>query len=133
MFWKVTGRLQVSNLPRLVASTPLDCWLYIDFRRYRRPWVDTRIFASTPGAFRRLFLTRINLLRQDILPAGVAAPEELLFSALLPERERERIVPRLRLEPVIEGFSGSRRPTATRALARSLMFPHRVFEHHWAW
>jgi hypothetical protein len=106
LFWKVTGRLRVRNLAQLVASTPDDCGIYIDFRRYRHRWVDTRIFAATPGAFRRLFLTRIDLLRLDLLPAGFVAPEERLFSALLPERERERIVPRLRLEPVIEGSSG---------------------------
>ena len=106
LFWKVTGRLLVRNLTQLVASTPSDCELYIDFRRYRHPWVDTRIFASTAGAFRRLFLNRIDVLRQDFLPAGFVAPEERLFWALLPERERERIAPRLRVEPVIEGSSG---------------------------
>jgi hypothetical protein len=106
LFWKVTGRLRVRNLTQLVASTPGDCELYLDFRRYRHPWVDTRIFASTPGAFRRVFLTRIDLLRQDLLPLGLVAPEERLFWALLPERERERIVPRLRVEPKFEGSSG---------------------------
>jgi hypothetical protein len=106
LFWKVTGRLRIRNLARLVASTPAGCELYVDFRRYRHPWVDTRIFAASPGAFRRLFLTRIDLLRLDNLPARFVAPEERLFSVLLPERERERIVPRLRVEPVIEGLSG---------------------------
>jgi hypothetical protein len=106
LFWKVTGRLRVRNLTQLVASTPGDCELYIDFRRYRHPWVDTRIFASSAGAFRRVFLTRIDLLRQDLLPVGAVAPEERLFWALLPERERERIVPRLRVEPMFEGSSG---------------------------
>jgi len=106
LFWKVTGRLRVRNLARLVGSTPGDCGLYVDFRRFRHRWVDTRLFAATPGAFRRLFLPRIDLLRQDLLPEGFVAPEERLFSALLPERGRERIHPRLRLEPVIEGVSG---------------------------
>jgi len=105
LFWKVTGRLRVTNLAQLVASTPPDCGLYVDFRRYRHDWVDTRIFAAAPGTFRRLFLPRLDLLRLDLLPPGVHAPEQRLFSALLPERQQERIVPRLRREPVIEGYS----------------------------
>lgn len=134
LFWKVTGRLRVRNLPQLVASTPDDCGLYIDFRRYRHPWVDTRIFAATPGAFQRLFLSRIDVLRQDLLPAGFVAPEERLFSALLPERERERIAPRLRIEPLIEGSSGFgenyRRPRR-RAESAVRRVTRRVFPSLW--
>jgi hypothetical protein len=105
LFWKVTGRLQVGNMARLVASTP-RCDLYIDFRRYRRPWVDTRVFAATPAAFRSAFLPRIDVLRQDTLPPSFVAPEQRLFAELLPERERLRIAPRLRVEPAIAGRSG---------------------------
>jgi hypothetical protein len=105
LFWKVTGRLRVANLGRLIASTP-RCALYIDFRRYRRPWVDTRVFAATPAGFRAAFLPRLDILRQDLLPPNVVAPEERLFEELLPEVERLRIAPRLRVEPKIEGRSG---------------------------
>jgi hypothetical protein len=130
LFWKVTGRLLVRNVSRLVASTPQSCDLYADFRRYRRRWVDTRAFAVTPAAFRRLFLPRIDLLRQDLLPAGFLAPEERLFADLLAERRRERICPRLRVEPLIEGSSGFgenyRRPkrrieSSVRAVTRRLL------------
>jgi len=69
-------------------------------------------------------------LRQDLLPPGFLAPEERLFADLLAERERERICPRLRIEPVIEGSSGFgenyRRPkrrieSAVRAVTRRLL------------
>jgi hypothetical protein len=105
LFWKVTGRLRITNMARLVSSTPA-CELYLDFRRYRHPWVDTRIFATTPGAFRRLFLPRIEILRQDVLPTAFVAPEARLFADLLAERANGRIAPRLRLEPTVEGCSG---------------------------
>jgi hypothetical protein len=130
LFWKITGRLRVRNLTRLVASTPAGGGLYADFRRYRRRWVDTRVFATTSPAFRRLFLPRIHLLRQDLLPPGVVAPEELLFEDLLAERTRERIYPRLQVEPLIEGSSGFgenyRRPkrvieSSIRAVTRRLI------------
>jgi hypothetical protein len=64
------------------------------------------VFATTPQAFRRVFLPRLDILRQDLLPASFVAPEERLFHELLPERRRERIEPRLRVEPTIAGRSG---------------------------
>jgi hypothetical protein len=107
VFWKLTGRLRYVNLERLIATAPRSCALYADFRRYPHAWVDTRIFASTPRAFRHLFLSRLHLMRQDELDrTGYRAPEERLFSELLDERARWEIVPRLRTEPVIEGYSG---------------------------
>jgi hypothetical protein len=129
LFWKVTGRLRVRNLARLVASTPA-CDLYIDFRRYRIFWVDTRLFAATPLGFREAFLSRIDVLRQDLLPAGVVAPEQRLFDELLGLRDAFRLEPRLRIEPVIEGTSGLgedyRRPrrrleSGVRAVARRVV------------
>jgi len=105
IFWKVTGRLRVRNLGPLVDTTP-DCDLYIDLRRYRLHWADTRVYASTPAAFRRAFLARIDVLRHDLLPNDAVAPEQLLFDELLSLRGDLRLAPRLRLEPVIEGTSG---------------------------
>jgi hypothetical protein len=132
LFWKVTGRLRFTNLERLIASTPASCSLYADFRRYPRPWIDTRVFACTPNAFRSLLLPRLDLMRQDELDRqGYSAPEERLFKELLAERTRWRIVPRLRVEPRIEGYSGFdedyARPTrrlwsSVRAVSRRL-FP----------
>lgn len=106
-FWKVTGRLRFTNLDRLIVSAPIGIDLYVDFRRFPRPWVDTRLFACTRRAFRELLMSRIELMRQDELDrSGYSAPEERLFEELLPERASGRVVPRLRVEPRIEGFSG---------------------------
>jgi hypothetical protein len=107
VFWKLTGRLRYTNLERLIATAPPSCALYADFRRFPHAWVDTRVFASTPRAFRRLFLPRVHLMRQDELDrTGYSAPEERLFAELLDERQNWHIVPRLRVEPMIEGYSG---------------------------
>ena len=107
MFWKITGRLQIRNLERLVATAPVNPRLYADFRRFPRPWVDTRVFACTPAGFRSLFSPRVQRMRQDELAsAGYSAPEEWLFSELLTQRPNGSIVPRLRVEPIIHGYSG---------------------------
>jgi hypothetical protein len=106
-FWKITGRLRITNFGRLAASAPAGVPLYADFRRIPRPWVDLRVFACTPAGFRALLAPRIELMRQDeVERAGYSAPEERLFEELLPQRSSRRIVPRLRVEPIIEGFSG---------------------------
>jgi hypothetical protein len=106
-FWKLTGRLRFTNLPRLVATAPKGLDLYADFRRFPRRWVDTRVLACTPEAFRELIASRIELLREDRLgELGLSSPEERLFDELLAERGRWRIFPRLLAEPRIEGHSG---------------------------
>jgi hypothetical protein len=132
-FWKVTGRLRFTNIDRLVATAPAGCELYVDFRRFPRRWVDTRVFACTPRAFTDLFVSREELMRQDVLDRSpYSAPEERLFEELMPLRDRARIAPRLRLEPRIEGYSGhgadyaraTRRAwTAARATIRRLCPP----------
>lgn len=107
VFWKVTGRLRICNLERLITSAPSNADLYADFRRYPRPWVDTRVFACTPRAFQQLFWSRVEGMRHyELAEAGYSAPEEWLFGELLPQSGDWRIVPRLRVEPVIEGYSG---------------------------
>jgi len=133
LFWKVTGRLRFTNMERLVATTPPGAALYADFRKLPRPWVDTRVYAATPQAFRELFATRIDLMRQgEIDGLGYTAPEHRLFEELMSERARFTIVPRLRAEPRIEGFSGHghdyARPTrrlwtSARAVIRRLFPP----------
>lgn len=133
LFWKVTGRLRFMNLDRLITGAPPGVELYADFRRYPRHWVDIRVFACTPRAFRGLLLPRVDLLRQDELDGSpYSAPEERLFDELILERERAQIVPRLRAEPRIQGHSGhgddygraSRRVwSAGRAMIRRLCPP----------
>lgn len=107
LFWKITGRLQIRNLARLVETAPANAMLYADFRRLPRPWVDTRVFACTRAAFRSLFSPRMNRMRHDELAAaGYTAPEQWLFGELLAERASGNLVPRLRVEPTIRGYSG---------------------------
>lgn len=129
-FWKVTGRLRVTNLARLAGTVPAGVDLYADFRRIPRPWVDLRAFACTRRGFRDFLLANVELMRQDELDAaGYSAPEERLFEQLAGELGGGRIAPRLRLEPRLEGYSGfgddygrpSRRAwTAVRSVVRRL-------------
>jgi hypothetical protein len=135
LFWKATGRLRFTNIARLIATTPAGAALYADFRRFPRSWVDTRVFASTPHAFRELFAPRIELMRQDEIDGlGYRAPEHRLYEELMPESGRFRIVPRLRAEPRIEGFSGHGRDYARptrRAWTAARAVIRRVFPRLW--
>jgi hypothetical protein len=106
-FWKLTGRLRFTNLPRLAATAPERFDLYADFRRFPRRWVDMRVLACTPAAFRALIASRVELLREDRLrELGLSSPEERLFDELLAEQARWGIFPRFKTEPRIEGHSG---------------------------
>jgi hypothetical protein len=106
LFWKLTGRLRYPNLVRLITTAPEGCALYADFRRIPRQWIDLRVFACTPQAFRSLFAPRAMRQRQDeVERMGFRSPEQRLAPELLAERDNFAIVPRLRVEPRLEGFN----------------------------
>jgi len=106
-FWKVTGRLRVTNMQRLVASAPPGAALYADFRRVPRPWVDLRALACTRSGFCELLWPRVDGMSQAAAEAaGCSAPEEWLYGELAPRRAALGVVPRLRVEPRMEGYSG---------------------------
>jgi hypothetical protein len=107
-FWKVTGRLRVENMSRLMASTPQGCGVYADFRNIPRRWLELRVFAATGRAFKKVFVDQIEAARQDTLKErGFGTAEESLYQPLLEKRVAEAIVPRFRVQPRIRGFSGS--------------------------
>jgi len=112
--WKVTGRLRVLNIHRLVASEPRGCAVYCDLRHVPLPqdwlrasgrqWMDPRLFACTVEAYDRLFRGRYPELRTDL----VGIPERTLFQMMIEARHREYIVPRFRIQPAYAGH-GARR------------------------
>ncbi len=105
--WKITGRLQVRNLGRMIETAPADFEVYADFRDVPligeslggNQWMDTRIFGFTPKGYDKH-------IRQN-WPEHVFVLEKLLFSQLKPRLQSEPgIVPRFAVQPDINGTSG---------------------------
>lgn len=54
-WWKVTGRLKVSNIDKMVRTAPDSYGLYADFRP-KRSWVDVRLLSFSRSGYRDLML-----------------------------------------------------------------------------
>ena len=106
--WKITGRLKVENLGRMVETQPAGFRVYADFRSvpfvgsrfFGNHWTDTKLIAFTPEGYDAL-------IRQD-WPDHVFNVEQLLFDTLRPRLgPGSGIVPRFCTQPVFAGTSGA--------------------------
>jgi hypothetical protein len=110
VLWKVTGRLQVANLAELIDSAPPAYGVYCDLRSVPligdrlggNHWMDLRVFSVTADAYGRILRGRFPYMR---VREGVA-PEQYLYKVMRKFRDRERVVPRFRLQPRVVGYNG---------------------------
>ena len=116
VLWKVTARLRVLNIAKLVASSPSGYDFYCDLRDApiighrlgRNKWMELRIFSCTVDAYHTLFFDLYRDLRVGTMGDDVKSPEEYLFRQLMGEREKGSldIVPRFRVQPYFAGYGG---------------------------
>jgi len=108
MVWKVTGRLVVKNLDRLIQSRPASARFYIDMRKL--PFVghrgnlshyaDTRIMGYTPNAYKELLY--------GLKDGQTWVNEKGIFDRLYAASRRDkRITPRFRIQPQVQGLDGT--------------------------
>lgn len=106
--WKVTGRLVVKNLDRVIRSRPAAARFYIDMRKL--PFVghrgnishyaDTRIMAYTPNAYKELLY--------GFKDGQTWVNEKGIFERLYAAAQRDRrISPRFRVQPRVQGVDGT--------------------------
>jgi hypothetical protein len=104
VLWKVTGRYQVRNIGRLIATAPAGYALYGDFRLRAHKWFDLRVFSVSRAGYDRFFRGRYPELREGLpgedRPSAEAAVVEMLWP-----RRAEGIVPLFRVEPRVEGVA----------------------------
>lgn len=105
--WKITGRLKVLNISRLVTTQPAQFRVYADFRDVPligdalggNRWVDTRLIAFTPEGYRDYILQK--------WPDARFTVEKRMFQTLRPHLgPGSGIVPRFRVQPRVSGTSG---------------------------
>lgn len=118
--WKVTGRYRVLNLTRLMHTAPQRFEVYCDLKNRPMPWVDLRVFAFTLGGYDRHLRGVYPQLREDV---NRVSPEVVLREKLGKELRSVAIVPRLRVEPRIDGVRGM---DGRSYLDRKGMLKHRV-------
>lgn len=108
IFWKVTGRLRVLNLPELIGTAPKQFDLYCDMRDVPligeslggNQWMETRLFATTPLAYAHLFGGQAGC--DYVIEKGFFR----LVRAALAEDQMD-IHPRFLRQPILDGISGA--------------------------
>jgi hypothetical protein len=99
-FWKVTGRLKVLTINKIINTAPKTFNIYADFRR-RRGHVDTRLIAFSLNGYKKHVYGKSKEMLGSII-------ETWLFKKLIPllgEKETEGIVPEFRVVAKYEGVA----------------------------
>lgn len=105
--WKVTGRLKILNIEQLIRSAPTAFDVYCDLRDVPmigeslggNLWMELRTFAFRREAYDRFF-------RNEYSTSFVL--EKKFFQTMKDALENPdaQIVPRFRVQPIIDGYSG---------------------------
>lgn len=101
--WKVTGRYRVRNLPRLIATQPLQADLYCHCRNLPVPWTDMYLLRWNRRAYDGLIRGVYRRLRQDETPTSA---EQHLRALIDGHAGGLHVVRRFRHVPRIEGVRG---------------------------
>lgn len=100
-FWKVTGRLKVITLDKIIKLAPQYFELFADFR-YRRNQVDTRLIAFNVAGYKKYIYGRLHEMPGLII-------ETWLFKKLVPllgTKEGAGIATEFRAVAKFDGFAG---------------------------
>ena len=101
VFWKVTGRYRVLNLPELIRTRPKGVDFYCDLRRAPSPWADMRVMGWTRSGFAHCLEGVGDQIREDLNDGRPG--EESLYGVLRGRTTKGRVVTCLRREPLIDG------------------------------
>jgi hypothetical protein len=124
IIWKVTGRLCVKNLERLIFTAPFNYAFYCDLRNLpieilrlgKIAWtwngykyMDTRIFSCSVKAYKRYILGQYKQIETPYKhPSGDSYMiENFLFEIFYAAYKNEtEIIPRFNIQPIIQGVRG---------------------------
>lgn len=111
IFWKVTGRLSVTNIEELIETSPDNLELYCDLRDVPfighklggNQWMELRLFACSVATYDNFFRGIYPELNQT--HSYTTSPEQVLFKKIR-YLSREGIYKRFAIQPKIEGYCG---------------------------
>lgn len=110
IIWKITGRLKILNLAKLIKSYSEEYDLYCDLRNVPfignylggNQWLELRIFCTSMSFYSKKFLKIYPELAYNICKQS---PEQYLYNLILDD-EKFTVQPRFKYQPKIEGFGG---------------------------
>jgi len=102
-FWKITGRLKVYNLQKIIENAPSDYNLLIDFLRLPTMMTDLRLYSCSKKGYKKLLETIYETLIESDLNLSA---ESYLYHRWVEHADLLGIIPRLRTQPKIGGIGG---------------------------
>ena len=107
--WKITGRYRILNCDRLIAGLPPGRNLYVDLRRWPRPWFEMRVFGFDLAGLERFLRPSIARLTNDKATEETLHHllESELSSATAPDAPSLSVARSLAAEPRVDGVRGS--------------------------
>lgn len=102
ILWKITGRYKLINLVKLIESAPTQYSLYCDLKRFPGYWMDLRVWSSTVNGYDRILRGIYSELREDKIKKSA---EVFAFSHVINVMQKEKIIPRFKVQPYIDGYS----------------------------
>ena len=102
-FWKVTGRLKVFNLPKIIAKAPSNYDLLMDFLRFPTKMTDLRLYSCSIKGYKRL----LENVYETLIEANLnMSAESFLYQQWVDKTGQLGIVPRFVAQPRIGGIGG---------------------------
>lgn len=110
VLWKVTGRLRLINIDRLIEKAPQNYVIYCDLRKVPlignrlggNEWMELRFFSFTLKGYNKYFRDSVDNLRETLN----RVPENYLYKIVKEALPTEAIVPRFTIQPIVAGYSG---------------------------
>ena len=110
VYWKLTGRIKIQNIERLLRKAPKNFEVYIDMRLVPEwltffgndHWADTRIIGFTSRGYEKHFLNKKDFVGT---PGNKIVVEYALFPSLMEKYlSGEPIIPRFNIQPIMIGI-----------------------------
>lgn len=109
VYWKITGRIKIKNIEKLIIKAPANFEIYIDIRLVPKwltffgndHWADTRIIGFTNKGYRKYLLNKKSIVGT---PDNSYIVEYALFQSLMNSYDSgEPVLPRFNVQPVMVG------------------------------
>lgn len=106
--WKVTGRLKIVNIEKLISTAPMNYQLYADFRAVPfigealggNQWMDCRVFSVSYEGYGAFIYNEYRQLTSSVV-------EKHFFAKFFPMlKTNNELYPRFKQQPKIDGSSG---------------------------
>lgn len=105
LVWKITGRYIIRNIAKIIAHKPSNIDIYVNSRRFPKPWADMYLLVWTLKAYENFFGKILNDMIAE--PSLQFHPEQAFIKLLEKPQGDLKVRKRFNVTPLIDGARGS--------------------------